>query len=374
MVQRTGIEYKGSDSGRLAADLTMASSPEITVLMPVYNGERFLADAIESILRQSHRDYELLILDDGSTDGGIEIAGAYDDPRIRIVRNDSNLGLVKTRNRGIREARGAFIAFLDSDDIALRHRLRIQFDFLEKNPEYALVGSRVVHIDEKGDYSGGFSRFEASSAAIPSILLFDNYFAQSAVMARRDVLESELYREGFPCAEDYDLFARITARRKTWNIPQVLTLYRDHGGGTSKKRRDLIVECTKKVYAWQLNRLGIDPGPEELDLHGSLGCIAPDLPGYDLSLVRQWLKELLRHNEQRNLYRQDEFNSLILEKMALACVEKVHPVTNLLRHYFGFSWMGNGAKVRVLAKILGRNLAKKTYGLNLRYRGLDEFV
>ncbi len=352
----------------------MMASPEITVLMPVYNGERFLADAIESILRQSRRDFELLVLDNGSTDGSASIAGAYADPRIRILRNESNLGLVKSRNLGIREARGKYVAFLDCDDIALPHRLRIQHEFLENNPEFALVGSGILLIDERGEFSGRFSRFEASPDAIAPILLFDNYFAQSAVMARREALADEPYREEYPCAEDYDLFTRIASRYRTWNIPEVLTLYREHGGGLSKRRRDLIVECTKKIYAWQLNRLCIDPGPEELDLHGSLGCIAPDLPGFALPRVGSWLAELLRRNEQCNLYPRDEFTRLILEKMALACVGKPHPATNLLRHYFGFSGTGIGMKAGVLAKILGRCLAKKMYGLRLKYRGLDGIV
>ncbi len=352
----------------------MASSPEITVLMPVYNGERFLVDAIESVLRQSFRDFELLVLDNGSTDGSASIAAACDDPRIRIFRNETNLGLVKSRNLGIREARGRYVAFLDCDDIALPHRLRIQHEFLEDNPEFALVGSRILLIDERGEFSGRFSRFEAAPDAIPPILLFDNYFAQSAVMARREALADEPYREEFPCAEDYDLFTRIASRYRTWNIPEVLTLYREHGGGLSKKRRDLIVECTKKIYAWQLNRLGIDPSPEELDLHGSLGCRAPDLHGFDLSLVGEWLAELLRRNERCNLYRRDDFTRLVLEKMALACVGKPHPGINLLRYYAGFPGTGSAVKASVLAKILGRNLAKKMYGVKLKYRGLDGIV
>jgi glycosyltransferase involved in cell wall biosynthesis len=290
------------------------------------------------------------------------------------VRNESNQGLTKTRNRGIREAKGKYVAFLDCDDIALQHRLTIQFKFLENNPEFVLIGSRIVLIDERGELTGEFSRFEAPSEAIPSILLFDNYFAQSAVMARREVLANELYREGFPCAEDYDLFVRITACGKTWNIPEVLTLYRDHSGGMSKKRRDLIVDCTKKIYAWQLHRLGINPGPDELSVHGSLGCIAKDLPGYDLSLIRQWLTELHLRNEQCNLYRRDQFARLILEKMALACIRKPHAIRNLWCYYLGFSGISNVEKISVLAKILGRNLAKKMYGLKIKNRGLDGFV
>jgi len=349
-------------------DKGRARTTMVTVLMPVYNGARYLAAAVESILWQSHADFELLVLDDGSTDGSGDIAEAYRDPRIRVVRNESNRGLVETRNRGIRESRGKYVAFLDSDDISLPRRLETQLRFLEDSPDFVMVGSRIALVDEQGELTGMFSLFEASPASFPSILLFDNYFAQSAVMVRGDALADEMYRQEFPCAEDYDLFARLALRGKTWTIPEVLTLYREHGGGMSKKRRDLIVECTKKIYVWQLRRLGIEPTQEELNIHGSLGCLAPDLRGYGMDQVGRWLTRLFRRNEQSGLYRRDEFNALILEKMALACVERGNALPNLLRYYFTFSGVGSGAKIRVLAKILRRRVAKKTYGLTQNIR------
>jgi glycosyltransferase involved in cell wall biosynthesis len=336
--------------------------------MPVYNGEGFLAAAIGSVLGQSHGNLELLVLDDGSTDDSAAIARSFGDPRVRLIRNGSNRGIILTRNRGIREARGAFIAFLDCDDIALPERLAVQFGFLRDNPDFVMVGSWIALMDERGDLTGAFSRYVTAPGAIPAAMLFDNCFAQSAVMVRREALLKEPYREEYPCAEDYDLFARLTLTGKSGNIPRVLTLYREHVGGMSKVRRDLIVRCTQAVHAWQLERLGIAAAPEELRLHGALGCFAADLPGCDLSNVAAWLTRLYRANGERSLYPRQEFVSLLLEKMALACATHPAPLMALARHYPPFPGAGAVTRLGVLLAICRRNLTKRLFALSLGHR------
>lgn len=342
--------------------------PDISVVMPLFNGERFLAAAMESVLGQSHRNLELLLLDDGSTDNSAAIARSFGDPRVRLISNGSNQGVIRTRNRGIREARGACIAFLDCDDMALPERLAMQFRFLKHNPGALLVGSWIALVDEQGDLSGAFSRYPTAAEAIPSAMLFDNCFAQSAVMVRREALLSMQYREEFPCAEDYDLFARLALAGKCWNIPRVLTLYREHGRGLSKVRRDLIIRCTHRVHAWQLERLGITPAPEELRLHGSLGCLGADLPTGDLKPVFQWLSRLYYRNQQQAAYPRQQFVSLLLEKMALACVTHPSPLAALGSYYAPFPGAGAGRKLGVLLKIGRRNCAKKLFSLTMGRR------
>jgi glycosyltransferase involved in cell wall biosynthesis len=336
--------------------------------MPVYNGERFLAAAIGSILGQSHGNLELLVLDDGSTDDSAAIARSFGDPRVRLICNGSNQGVIRTRKRGIGEARGACIAFLDCDDIALPERLAVQFGFLRDNPDVVMMGSWIALMDERGDLTGAFSRYVTAPESLPSAMLFDNCFAQSAVMARREALESVSYREEYPCAEDYDLFARLTLAGKSGNIPRVLTLYREHGGGVSKTRRDLIVHCTHAVHAWQLERLGIAAAPEELRLHGSLGCLSAEFSPHDLDSVTKWLTRLYRANEERSLYPRQKFVSLLLEKMALACVAHPAPLGALARHYLPFPGAGAGTKLAALLRIGGRNWAKRLFALSLGHR------
>jgi len=117
------------------------NQPQLTVLMPVYNGGPFLRSAIESILNQDFSDFDFLIIDDGSTDGSHEIAASYADPRIRLESNGRNLGLIATLNRGLDLARGTYVARMDADDIAFPDRLSKQLTFMEAHPEIGLCGT-----------------------------------------------------------------------------------------------------------------------------------------------------------------------------------------------------------------------------------------
>ena len=124
--------------------------PQVTVFIPVYNRRAFIGPAIESMLAQTFEDFELLIVDDGSTDGGLEIMRSYEDPRVRVVANERNQGIPKTRNRGLELARGEYIALLDSDDVSVPDRLARQVEFLDRNPLYAEVGAWSQAMDESG--------------------------------------------------------------------------------------------------------------------------------------------------------------------------------------------------------------------------------
>lgn len=119
--------------------------------MPVYNGERFLREAIESVLQQTFADFELLIVNDGSTDRSLDIIQTYNDSRIRLIDNGANLGLIAARNTGLKNARGEYIALLDCDDIAYPDRLAEQIAFLDKNPSFGMVGAWIEMIDEKSN-------------------------------------------------------------------------------------------------------------------------------------------------------------------------------------------------------------------------------
>jgi glycosyltransferase involved in cell wall biosynthesis len=112
--------------------------PKITVFMAAYNSENYISDSIKSILDQSFSDFELLIINDGSTDLTVDIIEKFNDPRIRLVHNDKNRGLTYTRNVALTEALGEYIAILDSDDIAVKNRLELQYNFFQQHPEYAL--------------------------------------------------------------------------------------------------------------------------------------------------------------------------------------------------------------------------------------------
>lgn len=191
--------------------------------MPTYNGSKWIKRAIDSIKAQSYTDWELLVVDDGSTDdtGSIIKDLALNDHRIRYIKNDQNMGIQKTLNRGLREALGVYIARIDDDDIWCDiEKLAKQVEFLDKNPEYSLVGTNVILIDEKGNEISKSNR-ESSDLNIRKIILSKNPFAHSSVVFIRDaVISIGGYSESgvFKHIEDYELWLRIGSSHKFANL------------------------------------------------------------------------------------------------------------------------------------------------------------
>lgn len=212
-----------------------ARDPQISVVLPIYNGETFLAETIDSILGQSLRDFELIAIDDGSTDGTAAILDAVRDPRLRVVRQ-ANAGLAASLNRGISLARGKYIARQDHDDLSLPTRFARQVQFLEQNPDCALVGTRAGI--RSGD--GPAMRFHdhpADDAALRFELLFDNPFVHSSVMLRKRAVESVggySTDPGRQPPEDYELWSRLARCYQVANLPERLTIYRETAGGMSR--------------------------------------------------------------------------------------------------------------------------------------------
>ncbi|MGF1534728.1 MAG: glycosyltransferase family 2 protein [Bernardetiaceae bacterium] len=242
---------------------------KVSVCMPVYNAERFLAEAIESVLYQSFQDFELLVINDGSTDGSSAILAQYaHDSRVRVLHNPENKGLFFTRNRYLQEARGDYIALLDADDVALPERLSRQVAILDNRPDLGLVGSAIERITETGQPINRMT-FETDPERLPALLLFQNCFAQSTVMFRRAFARLG-YREAFPPAEDYELWCRMARETRLMNISEPLVKYREHTGGISKRRQDLGRAAVRLIHRQQLEALGIQPTEDQLTLHHGL--------------------------------------------------------------------------------------------------------
>jgi glycosyltransferase involved in cell wall biosynthesis len=207
-----------------------ARMPFVSVVMPVYNADRFLAEAIESVLAQSYRNLELIVVDDGSTDRSLEIAQqlAERDPRVKVVRNERNLGIVRTRNRAFDEANPAsrYFAVLDSDDVCMPDRLTLQVAFLEGHPEHAIVGGNTLIIDENG-VELGRRVYPSTHEALISVITRYNPIAQPTVTIRRSALQSVgRYDERYSRCQDYDLWLRMAARHKIANLDAFTLKYR----------------------------------------------------------------------------------------------------------------------------------------------------
>lgn len=214
--------------------------PVISVVIPVYNSQAFLADAMQSVLSQSYSDWELVAVDDGSTDRSLEILHEFaaQDSRIRVLPMP-HAGICCTRNTGIDAARGRYVAALDNDDVMLPSRLQAQFDFLESHPDHVAVGTAGLLIDVDGDpINERF--FPTSSEEIERELLAGrNPLMQSSMMFRRAAMvEAGRYQEDRNFAEDYDLFLRLTETGKIANLGDVLMRQRQHVSRASAAHYD----------------------------------------------------------------------------------------------------------------------------------------
>jgi glycosyltransferase involved in cell wall biosynthesis len=197
--------------------------PAVTVIMTVYNGEAYLAEAIESVLSQTRADFELIIVDDGSEDGTAAIlAEAEEDPRVRVIRA-GRLGRVRALNLAWKSGRAPYVANLDADDRAEPQRLERQLEYMKSHPGLGLLGTAAtLEFEESGEDRIRIP--EAHDAAIRRFLLRRNSFVHSSVMIPRHVLEEVGgYDETYRQAEDYDLSVRIAARYPVANLPDLLT-------------------------------------------------------------------------------------------------------------------------------------------------------
>jgi glycosyltransferase involved in cell wall biosynthesis len=215
----------------------MPDIPLVSVVMSVFNGERFLREAVESILSQTFRDLEFIIINDGSTDGTAAILDSYvrSDSRVRVFEQ-GNKGNAESWNRGCSLARGNYIARMDADDVSLNDRLVRQIEFLEKNPNVGVAGSAVELIDATGRTLCRETR-AVEDYEIRRRLLDYCVFAHSTVIFRREAFMSVGgYRKFFVGAIDYDFFLRIAESWKLANLPEVLLKYRIHPGQVCSSR------------------------------------------------------------------------------------------------------------------------------------------
>src|SRR5574337_256903 len=301
----------------------MVNSPKVTVLTPVHNREQHVAAAIESVLAQSFADFELLLIDDGSTDNSVGIMRLYTtDPRVRLVCNEQNLGIPKTRNRGIDLARGEYIAMLDSDDWAYPTRLEKQVAFLDRHRDFAVVGAWTTDIDEKGRSLRRVNILPVLPGELQSRLLFSYCHHHSSIMARTAVLREYRYREQYAVCEDVDLFVRVAKNYKLGNLPNILLCRRVHGSGITREKAQVVKEKHLEIVSAQLAELGVEFTPADLERHFLLlrmdrAQSTPD-PTY-LEWANAWLLKLQAANQHALRYPERALARVVGEIWFVVC-------------------------------------------------------
>ena len=227
----------------------MSSSPRVSVLMTVWNGAKYIAESIESILRQTFEDFEFIIIDDGSTDTTCEVIESFHDPRIRLIRRPHE-GVIAAANFGAAQARGFYIARLDADDISLPERLALQVAALDKNPRAVLCYTDMTSF---GDNSFGdtgpahkSNRFCLDTAFINVIMCQRTPFAHSSLVVRKDAFDRIGGYVKYPC-EDFDLDVRLIREGPFVGIPLKLLRYRRHPESATYKRLEELARLAREI-------------------------------------------------------------------------------------------------------------------------------
>jgi len=273
----------------------MSVDPVVTVLMPLYNGAPFVQQSVESILTQSFRDFEFLIIDDGSSDDGPEIVAGIEDKRIVLGRKPHNMGVAATLNRGLAMARGKYVARMDADDISLPDRLERQVLFMDSHPEVGISGGWVRFFGEGPAYS---LRHPCPPASLRCYALFENPLCHMTVIMRRDMVETHRLRyDGrYSRSEDYELWSRALQLFQLANLDRILVRARQHHASATLANWPEMALQTEQIQAKLLETLGITPSQEERRLHHQVGRGYRQEKLSQIQAGEQWLSHLSRCN------------------------------------------------------------------------------
>jgi glycosyltransferase involved in cell wall biosynthesis len=230
--------------------------PKISIIMPVYNSEKYLKDSIESIINQTFRDFEFIIINDGSTDNSLKIIKEYTklDERIKII-DQKNTGVSYSRNMGIKKSTGEYVAFIDSDDIWLENKLELQLAEFILNKDLKICGTWAIVIDELGEEKRKFEYPPVDDKSIKLNSIYKNPFITSSVMIKKDILNpNELFKIDMRLAEDYEFITRYIHKNKCKNISKYIVKYRIHKNNSDNT---LLKKMKFKIIAMKVRLVAI---------------------------------------------------------------------------------------------------------------------
>jgi glycosyltransferase involved in cell wall biosynthesis len=314
-------------------------SPEVTVLMTVYNGEKYLRDSINSILNQTFMDFEFLIIDDASIDSSRDIILSYNDLRIKLIKNNKNVGQAESLNRGLQEAKAEYVARMDQDDVSLPLRLEKQVIFLDEHPEVGVSGTFAMFIDGNGEdlEVKSYEEMMTENENLKTQLLFRSCFIHPSVIFRLSLLKDHhlFYEKNAGHAQDYRLWYRMSSICDFVNIPNELYKYRLHKNQLSKnKRNDQYLSSNDTRRMILKDFLGREVSQKEQNKHSEISIAQH---GSSLSKVNEaenWLKFLMNHNKMDRKYKKKSLTRVLQNIWMLLCMNSSHLGMKLLLKYF----------------------------------------
>jgi glycosyltransferase involved in cell wall biosynthesis len=290
----------------------------VSVVLPARNGMPLLQEAVESILSQSFANWELIIVDDGSTDATAAYLSSLDDERVRVLTNRKSLGLSASLNKGIKAAHGKYIARMDHDDISLRERLANQHDFLEANPKVDILGTWAK---TQGLTKEQIWRYPTQDEDIRSELIFNSNLVHSSVMLRAAKLKRYklAYDPKIARAQDYELWSRFAGRLRFANLDQVLLHYRIHAGQVGRRHGREQQAVAAAVRGKLLTQLGLKPSATQHKLHNAISMWQFPASKAGLGAVEAWLSTLLNANDRLSFFPKAAFRRALEERWWHAC-------------------------------------------------------
>lgn len=267
---------------------SMTKNKKVTVLLPVYNAEKYIEEAIESVLNQTYRDFRLLLIDDGSTDKSSDLIHNFTDDRIDYIKNEKNMGITKTLNRGLDLINSEYIIRMDSDDICYPNRFFEQVKFMDQNTEIVVAGTNIKKISDQSKTK--VSTVATNPEQVKTELLFNSPLRHPTTILRNKVLKKEnfKYSEEYIATEDYGLWIEISKKYKLTNINKVLLDYRIHEDGITvhaKKNKEKRDSAHILLYEKLFNDLHIEYTDEELKLYR-------DFITYNMQFTKENLKKI----------------------------------------------------------------------------------
>ncbi|SHG24183.1 glycosyltransferase family 2 protein [Dysgonomonas macrotermitis] len=299
--------------------------PKISVILPVYDASAYLARAIDSIIGQTYTDWELIVINDGSTDNSESIVVNYSDNRINYYKNEVNSGLIFTLNKAIGLCSGKYIARMDADDIASPERFERQIDYLEQNSGCSMCGT-FAHIIDKDENITGKIIHQTENKYLQINLLFSVPFVHPSMMIRKEVLEENQFDQNYLHAEDYDLWCRIARKHIVGNIPQFLLMYRWHDRNVSVLNSQRQNEAKEKIIRRELEFIGLNPDEKEIFLHkvsfSQFDSKEKEVKSSfsDFGELNKWFSKIIEANKKSKRYDENALIAFLWSRWIVVCI------------------------------------------------------
>ncbi|MCX7547128.1 glycosyltransferase family 2 protein [Xanthomarina sp. F1114] len=304
--------------------------PLLTVIMPVYNGEKFLKESIDSILSQTFSDFILLVLNDNSSDATAEILDNYkkQDSRVLVITKTKNEGPANLRNEGIEKAKTEFIALLDADDIALPTRLEKQLDYLKAQPEVGVCGTWFTFFGTKSKTV----KHEVSHEALKVQFLHSCGIGNPTVMFRKSVLGNLRFEHQYVPAEDYGLWSQLIHKTQFHNLPESLLKYRWHDENISQTKEANLRKSEVLIKTKQLEHLNIQPSDPNLLFYINAVSLQRKQATNTIIKTIQAAADLLERNKKLKIYNQQLFETHINRTI----IRSIRNASNYNREFYKY--------------------------------------